>query len=114
LERKPWLEFECAIYHLFSRGDYRTLPGLVNYIHIPVRAGILSMAGLKGYVFLSYSEFFEKELSRALSPRRFLGALEFADTAKGMKNCEEYLEAVEESTPARNEELTARAGSPTW
>ncbi len=87
----------------------RPLLGLINYIHLnPVRAGVVSLAELSDYPFSSYPKYFEKRIPPALSRRRFLGALEFPDTVRGMKNYAEYLETVEEADATKHEELTRR------
>jgi REP element-mobilizing transposase RayT len=87
----------------------RPLLGLVNYIHLnPVRAGIHGVEDLKDYPFSSYPKFFQENPPLCLSRARFLGALDFPDTVKGMRKYAEYLETVEESDPSKHDELSQR------
>ena len=87
----------------------RPLLGLVNYIHLnPVRAGIKGVRDLGGFQFSSYPKFFNKTQPSYLSRSRFLGALEFPDSARGMRKYAEYLETVEEGDAKNYEELAKR------
>lgn len=87
----------------------RPLLGLVNYIHLnPVRAGIMGVRDLEDFAFSSYPKFFKMTPSACLCRSRFLGALEFPDSVRGMRKYAEYLETVEEGDPTKHEELAKR------
>jgi len=87
----------------------RPLLGLVNYIHLnPVRAGMVSLENLKDYGSSSYPKFFKKRLPKYLDRERFLGALEFPNSGKGMKQYAKHLEFSEEADPKERENLGKR------
>ena len=87
----------------------RPLLGLVNYIHLnPVRAGIKSLRDLESFLFSSYPKFFKKTTPASLCRARFLGALEFPDSVRGMRKYAEYLETAEEKDATKYEELAKR------
>jgi REP element-mobilizing transposase RayT len=87
----------------------RPLLGLVNYIHLnPVRAGLVSLAELRQYAGSSYPKFFDAEPPGSLIRERFLAALEFPDSALGMREYAKHLTLAEESDPSRHDELTRR------
>lgn len=67
----------------------RSLLGLVNYIHLnPVRADLVSVAKLRAYEWSSYPKFFKSRPPPPLRRERFLDALEFPDSAGGMRQYE--------------------------
>jgi len=81
----------------------------VNYIHLnPVRAGMVSLENLKDYGSSSYPKFFKKRLPKYLDRERFLGALEFPNSGKGMKQYAKHLEFSEEADPKERENLGKR------
>ena len=87
----------------------RSLLGLVNYIHLnPVRAGIVTIAGLRDYQWSSYPKFFKRKPPEPLSRRRFLSALEFPDSVTGMRQYARQLEFAQESNPAVRDSLARR------
>ncbi len=87
----------------------RPLLGLVNYIHLnPVRAGIKGVRDLGDFPFSSYPKFFTTSPPAHMSRSRFLGALEFPDSVRGMRRYSEYLETVEEADATKYEELAKR------
>lgn len=87
----------------------RPLLGLVNYIHLnPVRAGIHGVRDLEEFEFSSYPKFFKKLPPACLSRSRFLGALEFPDSVRGMRKYAEHLETVEERDATKYEVLAKR------
>ena len=87
----------------------RPLLGLVNYIHLnPVRAGIVDLEGLRAYAHSSYPRFFSKRPPKPLIRERFLAALEFPDSAAGMRRYAEHLAFSEESDLSARESLQQR------
>jgi len=87
----------------------RPLLGLVNYIHLnPVRAGLVTVAKLRAYEWSSYPKFFKRRPPQPLRRERFLDALEFPDSAAGMRQYERQLEFAEESDPAARDALARR------
>ena len=87
----------------------RPLLGLVNYIHLnPVRAGLVTVAKLRAYEWSSYPKFFKRRPPQPLRRERFLYALEFPDSAAGMRQYERQLEYSEESDPAARDALARR------
>jgi putative transposase len=87
----------------------RPLLGLVNYIHLnPVRAGLVTVAKLRAYEWSSYPKLFKSRPSQSLRRERFLCALEFSDSAAGMRQYERQLEFAEESDPAARDALARR------
>lgn len=87
----------------------RPLLGLVNYIHLnPVRAGLVKIDGLKGYVLSSFPKLFSGRPPAPLVRARFLAALEFADSPAGMQHYAEHLEFAEENDLALKDELSRR------
>ncbi len=87
----------------------RPLLGLVNYIHLnPVRAGLVMLGELKDYRWSSYPKFLKKEVKAPLIRSEFLAALEFPDSAGGMRQYAKHLEIAEENDLRKREEFGKR------
>ena len=87
----------------------RPLLGLVNYIHLnPVRAGIVELGALRDFALSSFPKFFASKPPAALVRSRFLAALEFPDSASGMKHYARHLEFSEENDPDTRDKTSRR------
>ena len=87
----------------------RPLLGLVNYIHLnPVRAGMVSLERLGEYEWSSYPKFFKSKPQSPLNRARFLSALEFPDSASGMRQYARHLAFSEENDPSARTALARK------
>ena len=125
VEGMRWLQGTFAIRFNASRGERghvfqsrykslvieegRPLLGLVNYIHLnPVRARMVTIAGLREFPWSSYPKFFKRKPPKPLNRERFLSALRFPDSLAGMGQYARQLEFSDESNPTVREALTRR------
>ena len=83
-----------------------SLRRVVDYVHLnPVRASIVTLAGLRGYRLSSYRRFWMDPLPPRLLRDGFMQILGLPDNLEGMKAYEKWLATREEGDPAKEEEL---------
>ena len=73
----------------------------------------MTVAKLRAYEWSSYPKFFKSRPPQPLRRKRFLYALEFPDSAAGMRQYERQLEFAEKSDPAARDEM-ARPNCQGW
>jgi len=90
-------------------GDDRSLPGLVDYIHLnPVRAGISDIDHLKNYTLSSYPKFWNRKSPVGLCRAVYLSLLGFPDNQAGMRRYRHHLETSESAVPDQRNVLAKR------
>ncbi len=84
----------------------RSLPGLVDYIHLnPVRADICDVENLKEHRFSSYFHYFKRVRPGGLDRGALLSLLSLPDNLRGMRKYQQHLALCEEGDPGKRDDL---------